>query len=227
MEVYVLRADGLWLARLAVEVSSGRARPRGWDEVRRVVEELIESEPCAGDGNCCDVIVWLAKYPQTLEHVYVTLLLVDVPTFVMWQLTRHRHISWMVSSHRHSLVPPDPAIPDSDRIDSRLEEAIRFMWAHGYKFYKQLLSEGYPAELARLVLPPVDSRVILASANLRAWLEMLCFRLNANTQPETRRLVEKILSALDKRYPGLERCFDQVCNNLYKYRVKRRAAVRG
>ena len=221
MDVYVVNATSLANACLAFEVSSGRFRPKSFDVAWEEMEKLRERCGELEEGKRVELLLRASEYPQVLEHVYVTLLFVDVPTFVMWQLTRHRHISWMVSSHRHSMVPPEPAIPESSRIDTRLEEAIRFAWRHGYRAYRLLIEDGYPKELARLVLPPVDSRVVLATGNLRAWLEMLCFRLNTNTQHETKMLLEKVLQRLNQVYTGLEKCFDRICKNLYKHRMPR------
>lgn len=222
MDVFVVNASSISNACIAFEVSSGNVRVKSFDEAWVKIEEIVERCETLEGSKKLELLMKATKYPQVLEHVYVTLLFVDVPTFVMWQLTRHRHISWMVSSHRHSLVPPEPSIPRTDRVDSRLEEAIHFIWRHGYRTYRQLVSEGYPMELARLVLPPVDSRTILATANLRAWLEMLCFRLNANTQEETKVLLEKILFRLDQVYNGLKDYFPQVCRNLYRHRQPNR-----
>jgi len=208
-------------ALMAMDVSAGRIRPEEYMECYEMLDDhwleytrRVREEPDK---------FWslVSKYPQVLEHVWVSMLLIDIPTFIMWQITRHRMISWMVESHRHVAIKEKPSIPDTVKDNTRLHEAIRFIWLHGYKIYKQLLDEGYPKELARLVLPPVDSRIILASGNLRAWLELLCFRLNANSQKETKLLAEKILEALDKAYRGLKANFGTVCRNMYKYRMPR------
>lgn len=217
----MLHVTPLSHAYLAFKVSSGKYRPKDGSEadleLDRAIVEFLEKY----GRNKEEFWLKASEYPQVLEHVFVTVLLLNVPTFIMWQITRHRHISWMVSSHRHTLVPEEPAIPKSRRIDSRLEEAIRFIWNHGYRTYKQLIEEGYPKEVARLVLPPIDSRTILASGNLRAWLELICFRLNADSQEETKMLVEMIVNALNMVYGGLKKCFPQICKNLYKHRMPR------
>ena len=205
VEVVILHHTNPNIAKLAFKVSAGKIG----DQLSTLLDVLT-------DDRGLD-IVEATKYPQVLEHLHLTMLLLDVPHFVVDHLVRHRHLSWIVQSLRHSTPKKKPCIPERVKEIKEIEEH----WRRSLELYRRILERTGEKELARLALPPIDCRTVLVSGNLRAFLEMICFRTHAKSQLETREVVEKMLEEIDKVYKGVKKKIEEVCYNMYKYRIEK------
>lgn len=129
---------------------------------------------------------------------------VQAPIFVFREWHRHRTQSYNEMSARYSPLPDLYYVPSKDRLqmqggankqaqgakplsDDNAEDAIAsigHVYNHAEQQYQQMLKDGVPKELARLVMPVGHYSRMRASANLRNWLAFITLRSAPNAQWE-------------------------------------------
>lgn len=147
------------------------------------------------------------------EHLGATFRL-EVPLFVLGQLTRHRHLSFSVQSGRYTEADPVFWVPDEDRplvnkgtsarpdmghpdayglgnadywknfLSFRSVTQIRYVATSATEQYQALLADGVAKEVARSVLPEGLYTSLYVSGNLRAWFYVLSQRNGSHGHPQ-------------------------------------------
>lgn len=154
--------------------------------------------------------LWRNKHTSPFEAVEFQFE-VKAPIFVFRQWHRHRTWSFNELSGRYRELPeefyvPAPAIIGEQSAASkqsrqaggdlalRVEEAKAFRehCENAFILYRGLLSNGWPRELARAVLPVSTYSHMFAKVNLRNLLHFLDLRLNQHAQYEIRVYAEAI-----------------------------------
>lgn len=117
------------------------------------------------------------------------------------------HNSYNEMSARYTPLPAEDYVPTVERLmansktnkqagtasgagvldESRAahyRDTIRHNYLEQEEFYQDMLRDGVPKELARLVLPVGRYSVMRATANLRNWLAFLTLRMDSHAQQE-------------------------------------------
>lgn len=148
--------------------------------------------------------LWRNGHTTPFEAVTVTFE-VHAPIFVFRQWHRHRTWSFNELSARYRELPeefyvPDPALIGvqsasnkqarniGEHYEGRYEEAeaMRQFCQSAFKAYRELLSYGWPRELARSVLPVATYSTMFATVNLLNLLKFLTLRTHEHAQHEIR-----------------------------------------
>ena len=153
----------------------------------------------------------LVKYPQLLEFIHVTGIIEGIPAYVAHQLVRHRHVSWMMESRRHSEPPSIPADLEALGVEHDIAKELTDAYLRAYDRYEELARKGVPLELATRILPPIDERTLMFTGNLRAISEMICRRICTNAQNETRKTIEMLIEAITKKLPWYREFIEKYC----------------
>jgi len=163
------------------------------------------------------------KHSTPIEKVdFVFHVKAPILTYRQWH--RHRTQSYNEESARYHKMTADFYYPKADmigtqsksshqgRIMSDLEEhelfvrkgQIEVLKKHchdAYLLYENLLEEGWPRELARMVLPVNLYSEMIAKANLWNWFKFLELRLDPDAQYEIRVYAEAILELITPLAP--------------------------
>lgn len=160
------------------------------------------------------------------EHLGATFRL-EVPLFVLGQLTRHRHLSFSVQSGRYTEADPVFWVPDEDRplvnngtsarpdmghpddpkakgfLSFRTVTQIRHVAVAATEQYLALLADGVAKEVARSVLPEGLYTSLYVSGNLRAWFYVLSQRNGSHGHPqhEIMEVARKIEHHISELFP--------------------------
>lgn len=148
---------------------------------------------------------------------------IKAPIFVFREWHRHRTQSYNEMSARYIPLPDENYIPSVDRIlmqggsnkqaqSTNAKEMTegdvernRILLSSFYKdaqeFYQMFLNEGWPKELARLVVPVGRYSRMRASANLRNWLQFLTLRMDSAAQWEIRQYANTVGVFIAQRFP--------------------------
>ena len=190
--VLLVRTSGLDEAIVSFIVSNGKA----WDVVnlervewRQLVNHARKVLRVSGSNARERLAELLARYPQTMEYIYVTFLAV-APKFVVDQLVRHRLATWMVSSARHGSIVMivDDAFVDETGVD------LDALMEHMAKLMNECRGRR---ELCQRLAPPIlDHRLVLGKLNLRELAHVYCYRKCRGGQRETVELIEAIVGEL-------------------------------
>jgi thymidylate synthase (FAD) len=187
-----------------------------------VDQRLINSEPGCGDEK-------LLRYLYTHGHMSPfemagATIEVQAPIFVFREWHRHRTQSYNEMSARYTPLPDVNYIPTVERLMSSGvsankqagsigghpvhlsdAEAIQVILRHTYESlesrYRDLLEDGVPKELARIILPVGRYSRMRASANLRNWLQFLTLRCDDAAQYEIRMYANALRDILIPLFP--------------------------
>jgi thymidylate synthase (FAD) len=152
--------------------------------------------------------LWRNGHSTPFESVGFTFE-VKAPIFVLRQWMRHRTWGFNELSARYRELPeefyvPDPAVigmqsasskqaRDISQLDANAlslrETEIQYMREHcenAFILYRGLLSNGWPRELARSVLPVAAYSTMFATVNLLNLLKFLTLRCDSHAQYEIR-----------------------------------------
>jgi len=127
---------------------------------------------------------------------------IETSIIVQRQWMRHRHLSYLEQSLRYVKSSESKFCIDQSRFKNEESAKIAMQAVNSsIEAYRQLLSNGVSAEVARSVLPLGFSTKFYASGNLRAWLHFLKLRLAANAQEEIRAEAIQVLELLRDKFP--------------------------
>ncbi len=143
------------------------------------------------------------RHDSVFEHASATFRLVT-DRGITHELVRHRLASYTQSSTRYIRYDEDlPVVPPLFRAETRAAEEAA--WRSGAeaaeRAYRELLSAGTPAEIARDVLPTCTAATIFVTANFREWRHILRLRLAKGAHPKIRLLARQILEHLAPHCP--------------------------
>jgi thymidylate synthase (FAD) len=127
---------------------------------------------------------------------------VKTPIVVQRQWMRHRHMSYLERSLRYVKLDDLSTSVDKNRfVKPESYKVFEEMVNQAFVVYKQLIKEGVPAEIARMVLPLGADTEFYVSANLRSWLHFLKLRLDKTAQYEIRTEAELVYAQLSEIFP--------------------------
>ena len=177
------------------------------------------------------LIYYLMKNRHTTPFESVSFTFeVKAPIFVFRQWHRHRTWSYNEISARYSELPEEFYIPDSSFIGEQSatnkqarviseEKKERATEVDAYQkhcqlsflLYKNLLSYGWPRELARSCLPVSTYSKMFATVNLHNLFHFLKLRLDPHAQYESRVYSEAILRLIQPKVPIAVAAWEEHC----------------
>lgn len=197
----------------------------GWTgdlEVVRNARVSYDAEWRTGEdaGKDAKLIDYLVKNHHTspLEAMVFTFE-IKAPIFVIRQWHRHRTWSYNEVSARYSELPAEFYVPEVDQItmqstsNKQMRTTERHPLAHGYRemvkkscydsfqYYKNMLENGVPRELARGVLPLNTYTHMFATVDLHNLAHFLRLRLHEHAQYEIRVYAEALLKLIEPVVP--------------------------
>jgi thymidylate synthase (FAD) len=122
------------------------------------------------------------------------------------QLVRHRHLSFVQESLRHTEADREMVWPDSfgekiplGVLDAKVRAQIKAL----RDTYNELVYVGVPPEDARFIMPQGLASRLIVKGNFRAWREVIQKRaLNPHAQWEIREATGRILELLYEQAPA-------------------------
>ena len=137
---------------------------------------------------------------------------VKAPVFVARQLVKHKFLRWNEISRRYVDDEPEFYVPDVWRgrsadkkqgSEGKADTLVspRYAYEAALGTYKQLLSDGVAAEMARMVLPQSMMTEWYWSGSLDAFADMCNLRCASDTQAETREVATQISDRMRKLFP--------------------------
>lgn len=148
-------------------------------------------------------------HTSTLEHINFTFSIEGISRACLAQLTRHRIASYSVRSQRY--VRTLKGIPWAEGV-SPIEthpKVIEFL-KQADELYNALVTIGYKAEDARMILPNQAATNLVMTINLRSFINLFRVRhLGTHSQKEIGILVESMYEAIVKVEPWIKEIFKE------------------
>lgn len=165
--------------------------------------------------------LWKHKHTSPFEAVTLTFE-VKAPIFVFRQWHRHRTQSYNEVSARYTELPDEFYVPDPEVVGKQSDKnkQARFIDPHGpveqvreqVRFYKEMcessfeayqlaLKDGWPRELARMVLPLSTYSRMFTTMNLLNLFRFLTLRTHEHAQWEIRQYAEALASCAETIAP--------------------------
>jgi len=162
--------------------------------------QLSELENEYTEDRGYDLVEKLMKWQHDscLEHIHFTIHLEGVSRSFMAQITRHRHVTFHVSSqhfqnHKDFLfVMPGFETKLADKI---FLDYLRY----ADTAYNSLIALGEPHYIARQVLPNAVSCKIIMTLNLRELRHIIRLRQGPENVPEMREITKLLIMALNRK----------------------------
>jgi thymidylate synthase (FAD) len=159
------------------------------------------------------LIKYLAKHKHIspFGHAFATFH-VKAPVFVARQLVKHKFLRWNEISRRYVDEDPEMYIPEYWRgrsadkkqgSEGKADTLVspRYAYEAALGTYKQLLSDGVAAEMARMVLPQSMMTEWYWSGSLDAFADMCHLRCKSDTQLETQIVANYIDDKMQELFP--------------------------
>jgi thymidylate synthase (FAD) len=172
------------------------------------------------EGKDAKLINYLIKNRHTSPFESVTFTFaIKAPIFIFRQWHRHRTWSYNELSARYSELPEECYIPTVDQIttqsvsskQSRTQEQhpnadiytelLKTSYQNCFEHYHQMLSDGVPRELARLVLPLATYSHMFATVNMHNLFHFLELRLHPHAQYEIQVYAQAMLELIQPIAP--------------------------
>lgn len=135
---------------------------------------------------------------------------IKCPIFVARQWMRHRTFRYLERSGRYKISTEDLYLPD--RVKARFPR-INTLLNTVFEEYRQMLSDGYPKQEARAILPLSTYTEFVFQADLHNLLHFLKLRLHPSAQPEMRFYAQVVSDRVKEYFPITWDCFNQELNN--------------
>jgi thymidylate synthase (FAD) len=189
------------------------------------------------EGKDEKLIKYLWKHHHTTPFEACTVTFeVKAPIFVFRQWHRHRTQSYNEVSARYTELPDEFYVPNPMKIGiqsksskqardfsveenearfEQLEDEIEIYHAQcqsAFRQYLRFLEEGWPRELARMVLPLSTYSKMFTTMNLRNLFHFLELRLHSHAQYEIRVYAEAIKELVRPLYPIAIAAFEESIN---------------
>jgi thymidylate synthase (FAD) len=156
-----------------------------------------------------------SKHFSILEHASACFYITNVSRNFTHQLVRHRHMSFAQQSFHYSLAK-DSAAPIHPDASTAQADIMRKQFVDAFSTYERLMQLGMPKEEARHVLPSGTLTRIVATANLREWLQFVCTRTCAVNCHEIRQVALKVRETLAHAYPFMAPYMGPACLTEHK-----------
>lgn len=142
-------------------------------------------------------------HTSTLEHISFTFSIEGISRACMAQVTRHRIASYSVRSQRYTKL--------TDIVPTAIEEEEEYQHAIGVILdtYQSLISKGYKAEDARMILPNSASTSMVMTMNLRSFMNYYNARKpGTHAQAEIQELAERMKDLVIEAEPWTRSLFE-------------------
>lgn len=172
------------------------------------------------EGKDEKLIKYLIKNKHTSPFESCTLTFeVQAPIFVFRQWQRHRTWAYSEISARYTELPELYYVPELNQITTQskdnkqmrtneqhpmatyIDHVIKASQEMAFSYYKDLIHEGCPRELARSILPLGTYSRMFATANLHNLFHFLRLRLHPHAQYEIRVYAEAMLNLITPLFP--------------------------
>ena len=166
---------------------------------QRVAEIARISHNSKGDKQKNEILIrslMKMKHESPFEHIVFTFK-VKAPLFVARQWFRHRIGSFMERSGRYTKFEQDYYMPDVDK----MTEQMKFEVERTFVFYEELLNNGVPREVARMVLPLNTYTEWYWTVNARSLMNFLNLRADSHAQYEIRQYAKVIANIFEECCP--------------------------
>lgn len=178
--------------------SYARICMRGLDSLHDVIEEKDVTR----------IIKQLIHRKHTSPFEFAGLTLsVKCPIFVTRQWMRHRTFRYLERSGRYKISTEELYFPD--RVKSRVPR-INTLLNTAFEEYNQMLSDGYPKQEARAILPLGTYTEFIFQADLHNLLHFLKLRLHPSAQPEMRFYAQCVADKVADHFPITWACFKEL-----------------
>lgn len=180
------------------------------------------------EGKDAKLIHYLMKNRHTSPFEAVTFTFqVKAPIFVFRQWHRHRTWSFNEISARYAELPEEFYVPDVSKITSqsknnkqqrtdtplhnadRINEMIAYSCKNAFGYYKILIADGCPRELARGVLPVNTYSKMFATVNLHNLLGFIRLRDHSHAQWEMQVYAKAMLELIRDIVPVAVAAFEE------------------
>lgn len=175
--------------------------------------------------------LWKKKHTTPFETPGLTVRLC-CPVVVVWQLVRHRTMTFNILSGRYAEMPVEDYVPTIRRCladgkgnkqAGRAEGAMELteggardwlghlatVYGECQMVYKAGLELGVPKEVARLCLTFGRYTRMRVTGNLHNWLQLLNLRMASDVQDETRQYAEVIGGIISSLFPRTYALFQE------------------
>lgn len=168
-------------------------------EVATLAMSKCYGKECALDSliNACKAGHW-----SLLEHIIISMD-IECSQKVLAQITRHRHFSFTVQSTRGMDITDNGFFIDFNKLNEMEKSYMKQAYSITSLMFKNLLSAGISFEVASYALPLGTNVKMVATGNLRCWLEYLKQRLCKRASDEHQQLARAIYKRLQFAYPKL------------------------
>ncbi len=137
-----------------------------------------------------------------LEHSSFTFGIEGISRATSHQLVRHRLASYSQQSQRYvKFDRPEYVLPPSIEKDREKKKRFENTVKRLFKFYRELVDGGIPAEDARYILPNATCTRIIVTMNARELLHFFRLRCCERAQWEIREMACRMLSLVKKVAP--------------------------
>ena len=152
-----------------------------------------------------------AGHWSILEHATAAFYFSNVSRNFTHQLVRHRHMSFAQQSFHYTVATDKDAPVSPDLPSGCAEELIRHAFKNSFQAYAELLRIGVSKEEARHVLPSGISTRIVATANLREWVQFVQTRLCSVNCFEIKEVAGQVMMQLRSALPYLRPVLGPKC----------------
>ena len=229
MRVVLLEASNPCIVLVAIKTSLGK------------VSNLEKYWPRCEHDKLVRWIKDAINYPSVLEHVKLSWLVDGISRVTSHQLVRHRIASYTQESQRYTEERIKKAIEcilsmlkvrckdfwecasnievnkDSKDYNTCLNIAFTIENIENTSYLIMALREyarcrtRNEKEVCRYLLPQASKTSILVTMNLREFLHFYCLRKSPKAQAEIRKLAERMMEEVAKKYPWLPRIAENFC----------------
>lgn len=178
--------------------------PNAEEVIYDISRICYQSEPSRPAGEFIKKILLDKKHDAMLEHASASLIFV-CDRGVSHEMVRHRMASFAQESTRFVKYDNIQIIQPPD-INNLTFETWETLMLQAERAYKEILSAGHPAQIARAVLPTCLKTQIAVTANLREWRHIIRLRLLGTTgkpHPQIKQVIEKALQILFEQCPNV------------------------
>lgn len=140
------------------------------------------------------------KHDSCLEHISFQISLEGVSRSFMAQITRHRHVTFHISS-QHFQNHSDFCYVIPDFVNPNNKELFINTMNYLNEIYKTIIGNGDKHYIAREVLPNAAACKIIMTVNLREIRHIIRVRQGMENTPEMIKVIKMIKTALELRDP--------------------------
>ena len=142
-------------------------------------------------------------HESVIEHAVFTFRIEGVSRVTLAQLTRHRLVSFSVSSQRYIRIIDADFVTPQTIIDHAWQDNYKDEIMRNLSLYTLMVNDGVPCEDARYVLPQAFTCNVMMTMNARELRHFFSLRCCSRAQWEIRHLARQMLALCQDVAPKL------------------------